>query len=273
MRKQIQLVSNRTNFLKNFGKDQNRVLKVFLCLVSVVISFDMAEVLKRPSLLQWISMSSVFICLSFHVSLSFQQILGNCSNIPSMVAKNVSTASIFVDPRIYVGIDGRGLTYTTWNKLMSVALWEMYYNAISAQMGYLPYEDGFSWTNAPRYCWGYLLGTSHWPSDWGWYAVVILSLVPCSWNKAFPYLLRKIGSQLVIMLFGNRWCLEPMLVKRSAALLAKQWGGNIPKCAYFERRSMNIIMTVFPWYAGNLTCQCLPKLRKNVESATKDPLH
>lgn len=121
---------------------------------------------------------------------------------------------------------------------------------------YLPREEGFSWMNDKRYCWRYLFRISDCPSVWGWYAELIRDLVPCNSNKVFQNRLIKIGS-LSDMLLGNMWRLQTILVKRSVALLAENWEGNISKWAYSQKRSITTIITVFPWYAGKFAIKSI----------------
>lgn len=63
--------------------------------------------------------------------------------------------------------------------------------------------EGCEWVKAHRYCSKTLFMTSVWPSDSGWYAVLMRRRVPLRRNNSRQKELRKIGSRSETMLVGK----------------------------------------------------------------------
>jgi len=103
---------------------------------------------------------------------------------------------------------------------------------------------GWSWKNECKYCSMTLLRTSVWPSVYGWYVVLIQSLVPLKRNRSRQKLLMKIGSWSDTKLRGKPCSLQIVSKNRTATLCTVNCDGRGPRWVPLEYLSTTTMIIV-----------------------------
>lgn len=137
----------------------------------------------------------------------------SCFSASSLSIGSWATSSTKVSPGMNLAKDSGALPYTTSKGVQFAAPWKLVLHQYYAQGKNFAQALGCSEIKHLRYVSKVLLSTSIWPSDSGWYAVLILRVVPCNLKISCQKWLTKVGFLSLTMDVGTPCSLIIALTK------------------------------------------------------------
>jgi len=162
------------------------------------------------------------------------------------------TASTIVSPRTKRAKDGGGCPYTTSKGVHFATPWKLVFYRYSVQGRKIAHILGCFEQKQQRYVSSILFETSICPSVFGWYVVLMLSVVPCNLNNFFKNIFRNVESLSLTMEVGMPCSLTTSLTNTYATDLVEYICLRGMKWPYLLRRSTTTKTASFMLDLGSL---------------------